>query len=129
MKDRGVQGIRRVSKQELRVGVQVAYVPAQAKRRLDHPDVQFGFVTSVYPERNAVYCRFWLKGKEGEALKSSTDSERVVPNLLVQYDRVEPTLVANLMSLLMKGILLTNETVQAVVSSTNAALDKANSVP
>ena len=53
---------------------QVAYVPLHAKDDLDHPDVEYGFVTND-PMRNFVYVRYWVRGEEGRRLRTLANSE------------------------------------------------------
>jgi hypothetical protein len=61
-----------IDAKELRVGLQVAYIPQHVRdyskgviwKSLKHPDTQFGFVSSWRTEDNltkTVFCRFWSK--------------------------------------------------------------------
>ena len=45
-------------------GEQIAYVPLHANGDLNHPDVEFGFVTGPAGE-DAYFCRYWRKGELG----------------------------------------------------------------
>ena len=53
-------------------GMQIAYVPDHAKDDENHPDIEFGFVTSV--RKNGCFCRYWIKGSPGE-LRTTCNSE------------------------------------------------------
>ena len=64
-------------------GMQVAYVPTHADGDLLHPDVEFGFVTSV--RSDTVFCRYWSKYELGE-LRTKANSEGCSPSLLVPYE-------------------------------------------
>jgi hypothetical protein len=41
-------------------GTQIAYVPTSAHGDLNHPDVEFGFVT-IDLGANGAFCRYWRK--------------------------------------------------------------------
>lgn len=66
-------------------GDQVAFIPHHAYGDIYHPDVEFGFVTSV--KGQLVWCRFWYKGKPGE-LRTRANSEGVNIRDLRLYDSV-----------------------------------------
>ena len=59
-------------------GDQIVYVPDHAKkdhqRGLNHPDVEFGFVTSVREDMEGAFCRFFLS-RESEELRTTANSE------------------------------------------------------
>lgn len=42
-------------------GTQVAYIPPHANGDINHPDVEFGFVTSLHPDGEGCFCRYFLK--------------------------------------------------------------------
>jgi hypothetical protein len=65
---------------EFKRGMQIAYVPKHAYDDLRHPDVQFGFVTSV--REKACFCRYWSKNSPGE-LRTKANSELTPKDLLV----------------------------------------------
>jgi len=67
-------------------GDQIAYIPTHAKGNVAHPDVEFGFVTSVDGER--VWCRFWRKGGGERELRTKANSELVMASDLVGYESV-----------------------------------------
>jgi hypothetical protein len=49
---------------KLKPGDQIAYVPEHAGGNLNHPDCEFGFVTSVREHEAGnvdIYCRYWSK--------------------------------------------------------------------
>ena len=56
-------------------GDQIAYIPSHAKGDMDHPDVDFGFVTSISPYDNEIiFCRYWSKHEKG-SLRTTANSE------------------------------------------------------
>jgi hypothetical protein len=65
----------------LKRGTQIAYVPLHAKNNIGHPDVQFGFVTSV--RGDTVFCRYWSKSHHG--LRTTANSEGAYKNMIVEY--------------------------------------------
>jgi len=46
-------------------GDEIAYIPQHAKGKYDHPDVEFGFVTSGPNAQGSYFCRFWDWNKSG----------------------------------------------------------------
>ena len=61
---------------DLKPGTQIAYIPLHADGDLNHPDVQYGFVNTLNPrDDKAVFCRYWRKGKEGQVLRTTANSE------------------------------------------------------
>lgn len=64
-------------REELDRGIQIVYVPEHAGGRLCHPDVEYGFVTSVTD--NYAFCRFWRKDKGvlTDDLRTKANSEAV----------------------------------------------------
>lgn len=73
-------------------GDQVAYVPTHADGDLKHPDVEFGFVTSMRPAGDAAFCRYWRRGHLGE-LRTVANSECTPVDLLVPHQSVSQTIV------------------------------------
>ena len=72
----------------MKIGTQIAYVPRHAHGDIQHPDVEFGFVTNIGNDTNC-WCRFWQKGKVGMELRTTANSE-VTPNcLLVEFASLE----------------------------------------
>ena len=63
-------------------GQQIAYVPMHAAGDLTHPDVEFGFVTSV--RGDTVFCRYWSKHSLGE-LRTKANSEGADRRLIVPH--------------------------------------------
>lgn len=53
-------------------GDQIVYIPLHANGDAEHPDCEFGFVTSVRP--SGCYCRYWHKGSPGN-LRTKANSE------------------------------------------------------
>lgn len=86
-----------MSPQTLAPGTQVAYVPNHAWSEptdpaeqpapdLEHPDVEFGFVTSQKDPR-LTFCRFWQKRRPG-VLRTTLSSESCLTENLVPYESV-----------------------------------------
>jgi hypothetical protein len=75
----------------MKPGTQIAYVPTHADG-IDHPDVEFGFVTSQWLHGEAHYCRYWRKGHLGE-LRTVANSELAPDDCLVVYTSVNQSLV------------------------------------
>jgi hypothetical protein len=76
---------------ELERGTQIAYIPDHAEHDIRHPDVEFGFVTSVRPGV-AAYCRYWVRGKPG-VLRTVANSELTDLRHLVLAHSVEQVVV------------------------------------
>lgn len=69
---------------------QIAYVPHHANGDLEHPDVEFGFVTSTRTTsdgRETVFCRYWSKHDQGR-LRTSANSEGADIENIVAHDSV-----------------------------------------
>lgn len=64
---------------------QIAYIPAHANGDIAHPDVEFGFVTSL--RKDAAFCRYWRKGHPGE-LRTLANSELTPIENLVEFESV-----------------------------------------
>jgi len=58
---------------KFKVGDQIAYVPTHARGDLKHPDVELGFVTSVSPDGEYAFCRYFAKSNE--YLRTTANSE------------------------------------------------------
>lgn len=63
---------------------QIAYIPDHAGDDLDHPDVEFGFVTSV--RNDTVFCRYWRRDLSG--LRTKANSEGTPIRNLVRHESV-----------------------------------------
>lgn len=75
-------------------GTQTAYVPMHADGDINHPDVEFGFITSVH--ESAAFCRYWYRGQPG-VLRTRSNSEltalaRLVKHVSVSQEKVEQLL-------------------------------------
>jgi hypothetical protein len=74
--------------QDLKPGDQIAYVPRHARGALNHPDVEYGFVTRLSHDGETAFCRYWQgRGKEGlrsEGLRTLACSEGTPVELLVR---------------------------------------------
>ena len=82
---------------ELAVGLQVAYIPRYVVERnktlgevLKDKHTEFGFVTSW--NDNAIFCRFWLKGKPGE-LRTVANSEACDAADLFEHESAPKTML------------------------------------
>jgi hypothetical protein len=65
----------------LKRGEQIAYVPTHVHGDLNHPDVQFGFVTSGPPDN--YFCRYWVS-KTSQELRTKANSESTPTEYLVE---------------------------------------------
>ena len=76
----------------LKRGTQIAYVPQHVWDEmkpipwmLEHPHTEFGFVTSVHPDGEHVYCRYWLKDHPDEIRNKSCGEHTPVRLLLMAH--------------------------------------------
>jgi hypothetical protein len=80
----------------MKPGTQIAYIPMHADGDVSHPDVEFGFITSV--RGNIAFCRYWFKGKPGDLrtrlVSESTMLEDIISHESVPQARVEQALAA-----------------------------------
>lgn len=78
-------------------GDQVLYAPEHVLRQyqlgssnfsvkdlIGHPDIEFGFITSV--SGNVAFCRFWSKANNFTDLRTNGNSEFVFQSRLFLYD-------------------------------------------
>ena len=65
----------------LKRGDQIAYTPTHTEGNLEHPDVEFGFVTSVRDD--AAFCRYWSEHHNG--LRTTSCSELTPLDCLSLY--------------------------------------------
>ena len=86
----------------MRKGTQIAYIPLHANGNINHPDVEFGFVTSIHRDVDSHYCRYWRKGHLGE-LRTTSCSELTPNEYLVIHVSVEPFVVNRALKQIMKG--------------------------
>lgn len=75
-------------------GAQIAYVPMHAEKDIEHPDVLFGFVTSV--RGDAAFCRYWRKGEAG-TLRTISSSELTPLDMLVEHESVLQEVVSQIL--------------------------------
>lgn len=71
-------------------GEQIAYIPLHADGDIEHPDVEFGFVTSQ--RGDTVFCRYWrhdLLDLRTKANSEGTPVEMLVRRTSVPSMRVE----------------------------------------
>ena len=69
----------------MKQGTQIAYIPLHAGGDLNHPDVEFGFVTSE--RAGSHFCRYWRRRSPGE-LRTLANSESTPSERLVVYESV-----------------------------------------
>ena len=65
----------------LQVGDQIAYVPLHVDGDIDHPDVEFGFITGFNSDGDP-FCRYWKKGEIG-TLRTTANSECTPKDMIV----------------------------------------------
>jgi hypothetical protein len=70
----------------MKVGDQIAYVPTHANGDINHPDVQFGFVTG-FNSQGDPFCRYWRKGQVG-VLRTTANSECTPIDMIVDHQSV-----------------------------------------
>ena len=70
-------------KQELCVGKQIVYVPTHAAGDINHPDAEYGFVTSVLEGSQIAYCRFFLKNDRNTLRTLSNSEATPIENIVV----------------------------------------------
>lgn len=72
------------SQHEIVEGTQILYMPTHANGNPKHKDVQEGFVTSIVPSNNCLFCRYWSKFSPGE-LRTRANSELTnIRNIMVE---------------------------------------------
>lgn len=74
-------------------GAQIAYLPRHAEGNIQHPDVEFGFVTAYVPEVRSYFCRYWRKGKIGVELRTHANSEMTYAHMVVAHESVPQEVV------------------------------------
>ena len=65
------------------VGCQIAYIPLHCDGDINHPDVEFGFVTGFNSEGDP-FCRYWRKGQIG-TLRTTANSECTPIDMIVRH--------------------------------------------
>lgn len=76
--------------QLFRVGDQIAYMPDHAHGKINHPDVQYGFVTQVCED--FARCRYWSP-EDPNRLRTTANSESTYFRNLIHYEYVDQTKV------------------------------------
>lgn len=69
-------------------GDQIAYIPAHADGDINHPDVEFGFVTGGPNAMECFFCRYWSKETPYE-LRTKANSE-MTPSYMMRYFQSVP---------------------------------------
>lgn len=77
-------------------GEQIAYVPSHAEGDINHPDVEFGFVTSQ--RGDTVFCRYWRRDMTD--LRTKANSEGTPIENLVRHVSVSPQRVRGMLDLI-----------------------------
>ena len=77
-------------------GTQIAYIPIHAHGKIDHPDVEFGFVTSASDTGEYHFCRFWRRGELG-SLRTLGNSELTPNDRLIAHESVPQAVVVKLL--------------------------------
>jgi hypothetical protein len=67
---------------EIKRGMQIAYIPRHAEGDIGHPDVEFGFVTSI--RGGFAFCRYWSKRHPGQ-LRTTANSEATPLSLITPH--------------------------------------------
>lgn len=80
-------------KRDLRRGTQIACVPEHANGDLEHPDVQFGFVTRV--SKDGAFCRYWNKNLT--SLRTKANSELTPFRYIVKFESKPASVVIDLL--------------------------------
>ena len=70
----------------MKIGTQIAYLPDHANGDLNHPDVEFGFVSTLHRNGKDVFCRYWKKGEEGEVLRTLSCSELTPKRNIIMHN-------------------------------------------
>ena len=68
---------------ELKRGTQIIYIPTHANGDKHHPDVEYGFVTSILGD--CAFCRYWSRHHGG--LRTVANSELTPVANLVPWNR------------------------------------------
>jgi hypothetical protein len=77
----------------MKIGQQIAYIPMHAGGDINHPDVEFGFVTG-FNSQGDPFCRYWRKGEIG-TLRTTANSECTPIDMVVDHVSVPQTKVDN----------------------------------
>lgn len=72
----------------LKQGTQILYVPDHANGDENHPSVEAGFVTSMKPGSDMVFCRYWIARHRPRQLRTKANSEGTYMRNIVVKDTV-----------------------------------------
>ncbi len=79
----------------LKRGDQIVYIPNHARNNRNHPDCEYGFVTSIGTK--IAFCRYWSKAKPAELRTTANSEATMISNLQlhksVSQKRVDDWLV------------------------------------
>ena len=87
---------------QLKPGDQIVYIPCHAMHAQDHPDREYGFVTSVRSNHKIAFCRYWNKYQIG-ILRTCANSEGTRFENLRHHRTVPQKVVDEMMRKLKKG--------------------------
>lgn len=87
-------------RKKFRRGTQIIYIPTHANENTRHPDVEFGFITSVDGEY--AFCRYWHRGRPGD-LRNKSVSERTAITDLKIYQSVPQSVVTGMLRWIENG--------------------------
>ena len=74
---------------------QIAYIPTHADGDIEHPDVQFGFITEARGEN--AFCRYWSKRpREYATLRTTANSELTPIEMLVHHKYIADSVIDDL---------------------------------
>ena len=72
---------------------QIKYTPTHAEGVPDHPDIEYGFVTSV--KGDTIFCRYWSKHNPDD-LRTTANSEGTPIGMLSHYVSKAPVEIFNI---------------------------------
>jgi len=100
------------STEKYRPGRQVAYIPFHAEEDLEHPDVEFGFITSTLG--HVAFCRYWSK-EDPTVLRTTANSEATSMLCLVLYGEHDQAIIDKLIAEIeKKGPIVSQDFVKAL---------------
>ena len=86
----------------LKSGDQIIYIPHHARGARDHPDVEYGFVTSVPANHSIAFCRYWSKVDPRE-LRTKANGEATPMESLQLYKSKHQETINDLINFLKNG--------------------------
>lgn len=80
-----VKVVREARVEDLKVGTQILYIPNHADGNIFHNDVEYGFVTSIAPSLNIVYCRYFFKNSNELRTMANSEAASIENIYIGQY--------------------------------------------